>query len=164
VEEMLTLSGQGFYMYNVERFLEQAERRLDTKMETGDVKKAAEEFKEIEEKRKEQSAEYVNLLLRKALLERTGIKNRLIHIPSSDWAKVPITDFIKGIQALERRVLAQPEIDYVFKMLQSKDVMTSVAHAYNNCWAIVRFFDAMLTGKPRHEETTTEPPLPQDKD
>jgi hypothetical protein len=55
VQEMMNVSGQRFYMYNVERFLEQAQQYLDTKVESGAVKKAATEFKDIQNKKQNES-------------------------------------------------------------------------------------------------------------
>src|SRR5262249_7123906 len=52
IQEMVVFASVRFYMYNVERFLSEAQKRVDTKVESAEVKKAAEEFKEIEEKRK----------------------------------------------------------------------------------------------------------------
>src|SRR6476619_151567 len=47
-QEMMSNAKVRFYMYNVERFLEQAQQYLDTKVEIIEVKKAAEEFKDIQ--------------------------------------------------------------------------------------------------------------------
>jgi PIN like domain len=51
VQEVADFAKVAFYMYNVERFVNEAQKRLDTNVEPTEVKKAAEEFKDIESKR-----------------------------------------------------------------------------------------------------------------
>jgi len=51
VHEVATVANTKFYMYNVERFLSEAQKRVDTNVESAELKKAAEEFKDIESKR-----------------------------------------------------------------------------------------------------------------
>jgi hypothetical protein len=53
VQELIAFANVKFYMYNVERFLSGAQKRFDTNVEATEVRKAAEEFKEIEEKRED---------------------------------------------------------------------------------------------------------------
>src|ERR1700694_3069009 len=85
VQEMTTFADQRFYMYNVERFLEEAESRLDTRVEAEEVKKAAEEFKEIEQKRKVEIMSRDIPGLERALHQRELI-DKLMRSPSSQWS------------------------------------------------------------------------------
>jgi hypothetical protein len=51
VQEMASIANEKFYMYNVERFLSEAQKRVDTRVGSTEVEKAAEEFKDIETKK-----------------------------------------------------------------------------------------------------------------
>src|SRR5579859_710619 len=92
VQEMAAFANVRFYMYNVERFLSEAEKRVDTKVESTEVKKAAEEFKEIEEKRTLEAPMYFLTDLDKVRFPE--VRERLVRLSSSQWPKVPISDMV----------------------------------------------------------------------
>lgn len=129
VHEMMTIGQQRFYMYNVERFLEQTEKNLDIKVETGEVKKAAEEFKDIQQKR-ETELDFLKAYNRKLLDEARALderresvteplgelalkkvqtvdsiflKERLAKIPVEQRSTLSIWDWAKAVEAINSK-------------------------------------------------------------
>ncbi len=145
VQEITSVAGQRFYMYNVERFLEEAQNRVDTKIERVDLKKAAEEFKEIEAKHKIDLMTLEFSEKEEEARRNAEVRERLTRLPSSEWRKVPIPDFIRAAQVSIGRRLRVEESRYCLKLiLERNEIIESLSETYSNCWEIVEFIVEFL--------------------
>jgi len=144
VQEIATIANVKFYMYNVERFLSEAQARVDTKVEPTEVKQAAEEFKEIEQKRKLEVADDFAPNLESLRLWSSEAKEKLNRMSSSQWGKLLASDFFNGIQISLGRALTPDETQYLLSVWFQKDVMDSLAIMYPNCWNVAEFLAFIL--------------------
>jgi hypothetical protein len=147
VQEMAAFANEKFYMYNVERFLSEAQKRVDTKVESKEVKQAAEEFKEIEQKRKFE-VEHFAPKLESSRLQSSELQEKLTRLSSTQWNTLPASDFVNGTQILLRRALRPDEIHYLFNTVFSDEAaMNKAVAAFPNCWSIVEFLGFVLAMK-----------------
>jgi hypothetical protein len=137
VQEIADFAKAKFYMYNVERFLSEAQRRFDTRVEAIAVEKAAEEFKEIEEKRVSEASVQ---LLRDTLRDDVGgkkpysFKDRLLQLPASEWRLLGFDDWLSAVKEIRNRPLTQREQDAMKKFFALGDALDSAAKAFGSCW------------------------------
>ena len=119
-----------FYMYTVERFVNEAQKRFETKVGIIEAQKAAEEFKEIESMR-ENSAGTDGRLDWKSILNQpylpvrkpfdlpTGQNFLARFLESDDLAQTPAAGLgylslewqIRTIEKLEQRMLSDAEVE-----------------------------------------------------
>ncbi len=129
VQEVAGFAKVAFYMYNVERFVNEAQKRLDTNVEPTEVKKAAEEFKDIQNKRENESlaGPYVRhwekMLVEPAAyfaglakgLNKDGTSRRfqqewLKNLPPAEAAKLPVGLWALALQDIYDRPCSVEEI------------------------------------------------------
>lgn len=141
--EMMSVAGQRFYMYNAGRFLDQAESHLDTKTAAGEVKKAAEEFNEIEQKRK--LAQPADLRMEPTPDEASELINRLSRLSSSQWRNVPQHDFILAAEIRLKRPLSTEEKDLMARVLQQQQLTVDLLVTfYKDCWKLSEFLAGIV--------------------
>jgi hypothetical protein len=140
VQEVAGFAKVAFYMYNVERFLSEAEKRFDTKVEATAVKKAAEEFKVIETKREsageteQHLAHDLSYMLEQAALldskypEKSSIQGslarlvemqRIAELPGSAAALMSREALIHAIEKLENKKLSAAETEILQDIIRS---------------------------------------------
>ncbi|MBZ5504203.1 MAG: PIN domain-containing protein [Acidobacteriia bacterium] len=144
VQELMALSEERFYMYNVERFLKEAEKNLDTKVGTGTVKKAAEEFKEIEQKRTLEAPLYDMTGIERSLLHQSELREGLTHLSSSQWSTVPMEDWVRAVQIATGRSLSQLESAYLARLIGTPGAVDATAAVVPSCWDIAKFWGTLF--------------------
>jgi hypothetical protein len=128
-------------MYNVERFLSEAQKRVDTKVESKEVKQAAEEFKKIEQKRKVE-VEHFAPKLEVSRLQPAELKDKLNRLSSTQWKTLPASDFVNGVEIILGRTLSQDEIQHILSGWFQPKVMDSLASISANCWNMTEWIAA----------------------
>ena len=144
VQEVSSFANVRFYMYNVERFVNEAQKRFDTKVGTTEAQKAAEEFKEIEQKRKLDTPPFDITNIERSLLKQSELRERLARLSSSQWSKVPAEDLLGGIQIVLGRTLHPKENQYLMALFLQRKAMDAVADVYPNCWGVAEFWGEVL--------------------
>jgi hypothetical protein len=143
VQEMISLANVKFYMYNVERFLSEAQKRIDTKVELIEVERAADEFKEIESKKQiggetssDLATDLAYLWEQQSLLypkqsqspdfrgafARFARRQQLDNKPASEAGKLSVEEWMQAIEDIENRVISSSEIAVLNKSIESGDI------------------------------------------
>ena len=149
VQEMMDVSKVRFYMYNLDRFLDEAPQYIDTKVASTEVKKAAEEFKEIQVSRDARSAvgkadsvqgfirDMVGQLFDRERADPSEVQARLTAMPATQYGKVTVNDYVDGAEALLQRPLTTSELSMFIEALGSgKDGIFLAAS--KTCWDVVK--------------------------
>jgi PIN like domain len=158
VQEISAFASQTFYMYNVERFLSEAQKRFETKVESIEVKKAAEEFKEIEQKRKIESSIFDASNLESSVLRDSELRERFKRLSSSQWSMLPTADILRAVQLTLGRSLNSNENQYLNAVVQQQHIVEAVANVFPNCWNIAEFLGHAVNQFKNY--LNAPPPLP----
>jgi hypothetical protein len=147
VQEVASFASAKFYMYSVERFLSEAQKRFDTKVEATAVKEAAEEFKDIQQKKAEETFPNVSTILRDWQVAALGIKRVssqpegrlpmqwLETIPASEAGKVVNTVWVHAVEDLLGRSCTKKEADMIRRVVRSEPFFR-IASTAKNLWEI----------------------------
>jgi PIN like domain len=147
VQEVPSFASAKFYMYTVERFLSEAQKRFDTKVEATAVKEAAEEFKDIQQKKAEETFPNVSTILRDWQVAALGIKRVssqpegrlpmqwLETIPASEAGKVVNTVWVHAVEDLLGRSCTKKEADMIRRVVRSEPFFR-IASTAKNLWEI----------------------------
>jgi hypothetical protein len=144
VQEVSTFANAKFYMYNVERFVNEAQKRFDTKVGTTEAKKAAEEFKEIEQKRKLETPPFDITDIERSLLQQSELRERLTRLSSSQWSKVPTEDLARAVQMSVGRPFTEVENGYFLSFIHNRRGMDAVAKYAPTCWDLAEFLASVF--------------------
>lgn len=136
VQEVAGFAKVAFYMYNVERFVNEAQKRLDTNVEPTEVKKAAEEFKEIEEKRGTAPAtDYGNLRgTLRDFRNLTPTQDQLTRLSSTQWRQIRIEEWIAALEQLSRKQITPDELNALTAFLGLGERLDAAAKDMQTCW------------------------------
>jgi hypothetical protein len=144
VQEIAGFASVRFYMYSVERFLSEAQKRVDTKVESTEVKKAAAEFKDIESKKQSKldidafSADLAYLWEQRALLDAKhpqaiDVRGALARYfrqqvletrPASDATKLTVEEWVQAIEDMESVKLSSSQTAILQEAINSKMATT----------------------------------------
>ncbi len=150
VQEVAGFAKVAFYMYNVERFVNEVQKRLDTNVEPTEVKKAAEEFKEIEEKREssvdvssqlaedwqymaEQSALLGSFPVARSALSVAGLlrKQMLESRPVSEATSMSADSWTQAIEDVTGRVISPIEYGILEDLIKHGTILLLARRANN---------------------------------
>ena len=149
-------------MYNVERFLSGAQKHFDTTVGATEVEKAAEEFKDIQQKKADE--EVVTLANLNFLREHNSALARLNAMFQHPEGRLPMQwleevsarhapDFAVGVwvQAVEdllERQCSDMETDLIQKLVRGNGLHL-IAAVSQNCWEIAKRLVIRLVMKSR---------------
>jgi hypothetical protein len=143
VQEMKAYSGQRFYMYNLQRFLAEAQKHFKTNVESGDLEKAAAEFDEIQQRKVEIPRKPADLS--GELNTQPDIREKLRRLSATQWSKLPVTDMIKGVSSYLRRPLDIRERNWVLNFLMTRSaLLDQIALTTENVWDVAELIGGTL--------------------
>ena len=161
VQEMAAFASARFYMYNVERFVNEAQKRFDTEVGTTAAQKAAEEFKEIETKREGDSTtgfvEYWTNIIKnpgpgfagisKALSNEVSdyrtLREILETLPSGMEHIYNVQEWIFILEKIFDRPLTPVERTVTERVVERKD-LGKIARGAKSCWDVAGAFAVYL--------------------